>query len=652
MGVARLFQAMSEIQVIESALEQAARRRRWARALRGMWYGLLVGSVVALLLIGVWHLLPIPFWALGTAILAPVAGALTGLVIGGWRKPAMSEVARWVDLRQRLQERLSTALEVASTEETGRWRDLVVADAAQHIKGIDLRRLVPFHLPKATRWAVVVLVLGAGLGFVPEYRSKSYLQKKADQQSIKDVGKQLAELTRRNLERRPPALEPTQKALESVAEAGDRLTMKAMTRSEALKDLASVAEKLKDEVKEMGKDPALRKMEQAARASGGNDSQSAGGLQKQLDALQKQMGTPVGNPEALDKVKKELEKLAEAAKGMADKNSPTSEADRQKMSEALSALSKEMAEMGLQLPQIEDAIQALAANKPDVVLKDLQSSLTDLEKVRDMAKTLQQLQQKMEKLGKDLAEQLQNGQPEAAQMTLQKMISQLKSANLSQDQLQKMMAEVGKAIEPAGNYGKVAEHLKSAAAKMGSGDKPAAGQALAAAAKELGELMQQLEDAQAMLASLESLNQASLAIGSGQGWSRSNRAGYNPKGRGAGAGVGTWGDDSREWDGLYNERWDNSGIERPDEDPRGHSDRGEGDLNEALRPTKVKGQYKAGGPMPSITLKGVSIKGQSKVAFEEATTAAQSDAQSALSQEKVPRAYQGPVRDYFDDLKK
>ena len=33
--------------------------------------------------------------------------------------------------------------------------------------------------------------------------------------------------------------------------------------------------------------------------------------------------------------------------------------------------------------------------------------------MRDMAKTLQQLQQQAEKLGKDLAEQLKNGQPEA-----------------------------------------------------------------------------------------------------------------------------------------------------------------------------------------------------------------------------------------------
>ena len=85
---------------------------------------------------------------------------------------------------------------------------------------------------------------------------------------------------------------------------------------------------------------------------------------------------------------------------------------------------------------------------------------------------------------------------------------------------------------------------------------------------------------------------------------------------------------------------------------QGNFDRGEGELSDALKPTKVKGQFTPGGQMPSITLKGVSLKGESKVAYEEAAAAAQSEAQSALSQEKVPRAYQGAVKDYFDDLKK
>jgi hypothetical protein len=594
-------------------------------------------------------LFPLPLWTLSAAALAPFPCLLIGAILGGWRKPALPEVARWVDGRQHLQERLSTALEVAAEPDTSVWRDLVVVDAARHAKALDPRR--PFRLPRSTRWALVLLALGAGLGFVPEYRSKSFLQKKNDQANIKATGRQLAELTRHSLEKRPPALAPTEKSLEAVSALGDELQKKTLTRGEALKDLASVAEKLKDQLQELGKDPALKKLEQTARSPTGNDSQSASGLQKQIESLQKQLGSPTGDPEALDKLKKDLDKLQEAAKGLADKNSPGADAERQKLSESLSALSKQVQDLGLQLPQLDEAIEALAANQTDLFLKDLQAATTDLEKMRDMAKTLQQLQQQVEKLGKDLAEQLKNGQPEAAQQTLQKMISQLNSANLTPEELQKMMDEVSKAVDPAGNYGKVAEHLKDAAKQMQGGNKPSAAQSLAAASKELDKLMQQLGDAQQLQATLDAMKEASMCIGSGQCWRPGTRPGFSPGGKG-GSGVGTWADENGEWNGQWTSGWDNSGVVRPDMDPRGQTDRGEGELSDALQPTKVKGQFSPGGPMPSITLKGVSIKGQSKVAYEEAATAAQSDAQSALSHDQVPRAYQGAVKDYFDDLKK
>ena len=577
---------MSELQIIQSALERAARRRRSARALRGMWRGLLAGAILSLLLIGAYHLLPLPLWSLTVAALIPLPCMLVGLMLGGWRKVPLKQVARWLDIRQDLQERLSTALEVASISEAGMWRDLVVADAAGRARELDPRRLVPFNLPvKAIRWALLVLILAAGLGFVPEYRSKSYLQKKADQANIKEVGKQLAELTRHDLQKRPPMLEPTQKALEAVSDLGDQLTKKTLTRSEALKDLANMAEKLKDELKEMGKDPGLKRLEQAARAATGNDSQSASGLQKQMDSMQKQLGTPTGNPDALEKLKKDLEKLQDAAKGMADKNSPGNEAERQKLSESLSALSKQAQDMGVQLPQLDEAISAMAANQPDLVLKDLQAALTDLEKTRDMAKSLQQLQQQMEKLGKDLAEQLKNGQPEAAQMTLQRMISKLNAANLSPEELQKMLEEVSKAVDPASNYGKVAEHLKNASKQLQAGQKSDAAKSLADAAKELEKLMQQMGDAQELAATLENLNQASQCIGSCQGWGACKRPAAGKGGK-PGSGVGTWAtDEGADWNGEISDRWDNSGIVRPDTDSRGHTDRGEGGPSDALKPT-------------------------------------------------------------------
>jgi hypothetical protein len=91
---------------------------------------------------------------------------------------------------------------------------------------------------------------------------------------------------------------------------------------------------------------------------------------------------------------------------------------------------------------------------------------------------------------------------------------------------------------------------------------------------------------------------------------------------------------------------------RADMAGKGQTDRGDGKLADNLNPEKVHGQVSPGGQMPSITLKGLSIKGNSSVSYEEAVSAAQSEAQSALNHDQVPRAYQGAVKDYFDDLKK
>jgi hypothetical protein len=537
---------MSELHFIRETLERAARRRRLACALRGLWIGLLVGACIWLVTVGIYKLRPVPettfIWA-GAAALVCILG---GFIIGGWRKPALTDTARWLDIKQNLRERLSTALEFAPEAETSKWEQLVIADAAAHAKEIDPRRLVRFSLTKATRWALMVLVLAVGLGFVPEYRSKAFIQKQADAKVIKEAGKQVAELTKRDLRQRPPTLETTKKSLESVSELGEKLEKLSLTRSEALKDLASATDKLKDQIKEMAKDPGLKKLEQAARAPGGTDAQKTEGLQKQIESLQKQLGDKGAEPEAIDKIRKDLEKLQDAAKALADKNSPTSDADKQKMADSLSALSQQAQQLGLNVPQLDEAIAALQADQVGRFLKDLEVATKDLEKLRDMAKQLQALQASAQKLGKDLAEQLKNGQAEAAASTLNKLAEQLKSGNISQEQLQKIMKEVADAIPQASEYGKVGDCLKQGAAQMKSGDKPGASQSLADAAKELEKLMQQMGDAEALMAAMDNLKQASLCVGTCQGWGQCQKPGFKPGGK-PGAGVGTWADDDDGW---------------------------------------------------------------------------------------------------------
>jgi hypothetical protein len=642
---------MSEIQVIETVLQRTAQRRRWQNAWRGAWQGLLAGGIVWLLALTIYKLLPIPATILSGAGLVAGASIVAGFMVGWFRRVTLMETARWVDGQQKLQERLSSALEATKSPQQDDWRQLLVSDAAKCVNKVDPRKLLPYRLPKASQWALLVLLLGVGLGFVPEYRSKQYLQKKNDAEIIRDTGRQLAELTRRNLENRPPALEPTRQALDSVVELGEHLAKAQLTRSDALKDLASVSEKLKEQARELGKNPAFKTLERAARNSEKGGLPSGAELQKQIEALKQSLGKDAPDSKALEKLQRDLQKATEAAAGLPDKDSAQADGARDELSKMLADLAKQAQDLGIPLPSLEEAIAALAASQIDQLLRDLQVAERDLEKLQEMAKTLEQLQLKAEKVGKDLAEQLENGQAEAAQATLQKMAEQLKSGELSSEQMQKLLEEVSKAVKPAGFYGKAADFLKQASQQMQGGEKSSAAESLAAAAKELENLLQQLDDAKSMMASLEALQRAQMAIGNGQKWGKGPPRAN--KGGGVGQGVGDWSDDSRWMDiSDIKERWDNSGVVRGDQESRGITDRGEGQLPDNLESTKIKGQINPGGPMPSITLKGVSIKGMSKVDFKEMATAAQNEAQSALSQEQVPRAYQGAVRDYFDDLKK
>src|SRR5260370_37294050 len=108
---------MSDLHFTQTALGQAGRRRRWARALRGLCRGLLLGATLSLLLLGAYHLLPLPLWTGQVAAFIPLPFMLAGLVIGGCRTPAPREGGRWVGGRQHLQEQRSPAPALAARAE-------------------------------------------------------------------------------------------------------------------------------------------------------------------------------------------------------------------------------------------------------------------------------------------------------------------------------------------------------------------------------------------------------------------------------------------------------------------------------------------------------------------------------------------------------
>jgi len=654
---------MSEVALLQDTLRRAAVRRRLASALHGLWFGLFLGSSAWLLGLAAYKLFPIPdafpVWAW---LAAPIA-AVIGAIVGGWKSVTLATAARVIESRQTLDQRLSTALEIsnsgAATESP--WTRLVLTDAAQAIRGLDIAKLLPLGIPRFARWIPVVLAVVVGLGFVPEYRSAGYLQKKKDAEILKDTGKKMADLIRREIERRPPATEPVREALNSIGELGDRLTQAKLTKADALQDLKNARERLESEARQLDKDPALQRLQQAARTPSGGAGSANSALQKQLEKMKETLKG--AQPDAMEKLAQKLQEAQKAAAGM--QGASPDAAAQQALSQSLAQLAQTAKNMGLSLDALDKALDALKNLQVDRLLQDLKQAGLDLDKMRDMAQKMAEMQQQMESLGKDLAEQLDRGQADAAAETLDKMVEKLQSSGLTPEQAEKVMAEVSKALKPAGQYGQVSEFLKKASDQMKSGEKSDAAKNLADAAAELRKLAKESQDLQQLADAMEALEAAQLAISSGKAWKAGtcqggackgcglhpgNRIGWSRGGK-PGKGVGTWADENG-W--MYypeiSERWDNSGVNRPDMAARGHTDRGEGKLGDNIAPTKLQGQFNPG-PMPSITLKGVSIKGTSTVQYQQAVDTAQSEAQSALNQDQIPRSYRGTVKGYFDDLK-
>ena len=624
---------MSEKKVIDAKIAAAARRRKLQWGWQNMWLGLLIGVCLWLAALVVYKLAPVPqttlLWAGVIGLALPLAGLLFGLA----KRFAGSDTARWLDREIGLKERLSTAVEMSDiSAKNSAWSALVISDAAKAAGKIEPGKLLPLRLPKVCHWTLLVLAACVGLGFVPEHRSQAHLDQQRDSAIIEDVGQNLTELTKLQVKLSPPQLEPTEDALESVQELGREFKRGKLVRDEALAKLSRLAERLRDQSSKLGYARTPNKM------------------QRQLDELKKSLGdAKEAKLEQFDALKSKMDDVKDAAAGLPDPSSPEGQQARLELAQSMDDLARMAEQMGLEMPNIDEALHALESSDIDQFLKNMDFAGEDLQKMADLAKAMQNLQMQMAENGKTLGEQLENGQVPAAIESLQKMMGQLASGQLTPVQLDKMIQELQEALGPAEDYGECSKCLSDAKGKAKAGDKAGASLSLAEAAEELKKVLQR--DLENMMAALQNLERAQLAVGNCQSFGSCQKPGVGPSSK-PGGGVTAWGDDSYQLtpEDLA-QQWDNSGFSRPGMDARGNTDRGPGKVQDDMVSTRIKGKINPKGSMPSFTLRGMSIKGSSKVQFQEAVTAAQSDARNALNQDKVPRAYRDSVRDYFDDLK-
>jgi hypothetical protein len=147
-------------------LEPVRRRQLGLEIFRYTARGLLASSFLALGL-GVWRwqaagaLGAGVLWAIAAGILVagPLAGALAGLVRGRSSRVA----AAAVDREYGLKDRAVSAVDFIRRGEPTPIHVLQVADAEQHLSGLDPRKVTPFRLPVVLPYALGTLALALGL---------------------------------------------------------------------------------------------------------------------------------------------------------------------------------------------------------------------------------------------------------------------------------------------------------------------------------------------------------------------------------------------------------------------------------------------------------------------------------------------------------
>ena len=645
---------MKELQPIEDLLRRTALRRRLARGVRlsgkGLLFGLSLGLAASLL----HKLLPVPAPTAAFLAVSAAAAWTAGFLRGFLPDAGLLPTAQWLDDAARLDERLSTALELAGLPDASpEWRERIVAEAVRVGTSVDPARVVAFRAPAAMPGSAAVLGLLVASLWIPPFRTESQVRREQEAAATRQAGTHLAQAVRQALASRTNMPSSMRQELDSLDRLATRMQSGQLQRSEAMAALAKAAEPLRQQAEALAKDPSLRRMERAARQDG-----SRGPVPEALRERQRQLSEALGekaasDPQALGKLRDEARKQAEAAHAMAARaESKTGFAsDNAAAARALESLAQQAQSLGHDLPQLQAAMDALAQARVDQLLKNLEQATESLEKLAAMSAEMSRLQPNSQPRGKDLAEQLEFGEGESALQSLERLMSDLGNPGSPRSSSENGEKELERSLKPAGDYGKVAEKLKQALQKSRRGDRQGARQSMADARDELNRLMQSARDSAAAREAMEALKGAQARMAAPGDGKAGNRKGGGNGGK-AGSGVGTWADNT-EWafPEQIADRWDNSGVSRPDQKERGTTDRGT-DVNSPLTPTKVQGQFQPGGPMPSIRLRGVGIRGQSAVGYTEAVTGAQGDARSALSEEQVPKAYRGAVKDYFDDLPK
>ncbi len=493
-------------------------------------------------------------------------GIAAGFVVAGvWTwliRRSKLDAAIEIDRRYGLKERISSTLALGPEELDTEIGHALMTDAVRRVERIDVRE--QFQVSPSWR---ILLPLVPAIALVLMFVALDY----ATQRKAGATTEQAA-ATKVQIKK------ATQKLQEKLRETEKKAAELGLADADALKEMNKELDKLANK-STVDRKEAMLKI---------ND------LAKDIEKRRQELG-------GADKMKKELDKLKDVAKGPADKLAESlKEGDLGKAQEQMQKLKEDLKngklgqedkeKLAKQLEQMKDALKQGAA---------------------DAKEAREKLQQKIEqKLGEgDLAE--------AA-----KMQQQLDEMYQNAAQMEQMME-------------KLAEKLGQAAQAMKEGDAKQAGEKLDELAQNLDQLQEQLDQIENLDEILDQLADAKNAMncqgcagagckaceGNGEGDGKSGKG----DGKGKGKGKGDFAKGSGQGEGLRDEE----------------------ETDKSFYDTRVGADAKAGESVRVGDAGGNNVAGRSKEQVKEAVEASLAKDPDALDEVNLPRDQREHAKQYF-----
>lgn len=490
-----------------------------------------------------------------------LAGLLCGaalavsVVLWAVRRPRRMQLAVMIDERLALRERFSTALALADSDDA--FARAAVHDAHVAAGGVRLRGRFPVRASLRWGYAGGAWALAAGLFLLmPTMDLLGYSAERSAER------KRLAELASAKVDVRQAA----SRIEASVRQLGDTQLAEDLARLSQMKE-SPKADLRRQAIRKLGDlSDKLDKMRTGPR------SQSAKALREMLKGLR---GTPKG-----------LE---------------------QKLNNALAA-----GELGKAAEILKDLQEQLKDGK---LSKEQREALAG--QLKDLGKQLDELAEKQEQLADALAGQ--GLDKSLASMSDQDLREALKKAGLSDEQIEKLMAQARACRQGGANCKQLAGAMSLTSQGLLAGESVPV--ELVELAEQLDQLEGALQQAALMAATAGQIEDAIALLGAGQARGQGLNLGMItnlPNARGRGQAWGT----------------------RPTD---------EGGKT-GLTKTRAKSKTLPGPVVASWYFRGPQVRGEARRELKKMVQAARDSAAEAVSENEIPRKYEETVKKYFDGL--